>query len=153
MRKKIIYRAILGALIGFSLSTMITIIISLTMNDGNYYAVVPKLIEDCGNEMNAVLFQAILSIFYGAAFGTSGLIWEIDNWSILKQTVAHFFACSIATLPIAYFCRWMSHDVLGIIRYFAIFIAIYIIIWLSQYSSMKKRINEINNKLSNSDQQ
>ena len=59
MRKKILFRAILGALIGFSLSTMITIIISLTMNDGNYYAVVPQLIEDCGNEMNAVLLQAV----------------------------------------------------------------------------------------------
>ena len=55
MRKKILYRAVLGALIGFSLSTMITITISLTINNGNYYAVVPQLIEDCGNEMSMLL--------------------------------------------------------------------------------------------------
>ncbi|HUM84531.1 MAG TPA: DUF3021 domain-containing protein [Lachnospiraceae bacterium] len=147
MRKKILLRCLIGAPIGLAISTLITIIISLTVGDGNYYPVVPELVSDCGNEMNAVLLQALLSLLYGAAWAGASVIWEMENWSILLQTVTHLVICSLATFPIAYFMRWMKHTASGILLYFGIFFAIYLIIWLSQYSSMKKRVEEINRKI------
>jgi len=147
MKKKVLQRCLLGAPIGLAVSVIITIIISLAVGGGVYYAVVPELIADCGNEINAVLLQAVCSLLYGAAWGGASVIWEKENWSILRQTVTHLIVCSIATFPIAYFMYWMEHSVSGVLLYFGIFFAIYLIIWLSQYSAMKKRVQQMNEKL------
>ena len=147
MLKKVLLRCLFGAPIGLAIGTVITIIISLTVGDGVYYAVVPELIADCGSEINAVVFQSVLSLIYGAAWAGASVIWENERWSILKQTVIHLIICSAATFPIAYFARWMPHDAKGILIYFGIFVVIYVSIWASQYSAMKKKIREMNEKI------
>ena len=147
MKRKVLLSCLIGAPLGLAISVMITIIISIIMNDGVYYAVVPELVHDCGNELNAVLLQTVLSLIYGAAWAGASVIWEIDHWSLLKQTVTHLVICSLSTFPIAYFTRWMSHNAKGILLYFGIFFGIYLLIWLSQYSVMKKRLEQINEKL------
>jgi hypothetical protein len=147
MLKKVLLRCLFGAPIGLAIGTVITIIISLTVGDGVYYAVVPELIADCGSEINAVVFQSVLSLIYGAAWAGASVIWENERWSILKQTVIHLIICSAATFPIAYFARWMPHNANGVLLYFGIFVVIYIVIWLSQYSSMKKKVQQINERL------
>lgn len=139
----------LGATLGLTIAAIITIIISVTLHDGKYYAVPPELISTCGNEINAVIIQTILSLFYGAVWGGASWIWSIDHWSILRQTITHLVVCSTATLPIAYFAYWMPHNVKGILIYFGIFFVIYLIIWIFQYLSTKKRLQQINEKLNN----
>ena len=103
------------------------------------------------DEINAVVLQAVLSLLYGAAWAGASVIWEKERWSILKQTVVHLIVCSAATFPVAYFARWMPHNGGGILLYFGMFFLIYLIVWLSQYSAMKKRVKEINERLQNSD--
>lgn len=147
MKKKVIVRCLIGAPIGLALSTMITIAISLIVGDGRFYAVVPELIADCGTEINAVLLQSICSLLYGAAWAGASTIWEADHWSILRQTITHLIICSLCTLPIAYFMHWMDHGFFGILSYFGIFFAIYVIIWISQYMAIKKRIRQINSEV------
>ncbi|MEN6594680.1 MAG: DUF3021 domain-containing protein [Clostridiaceae bacterium] len=147
MLKKVLLRCLFGAPIGLAIGTIITIIISLTFGDGMYYAVVPELITDCGSEINAVVFQSILSLIYGAAWAGASLVWENERWSILKQTVTHLIICSAATFPIAYFARWMPHNVNGVLLYFGIFAVVYAGVWLSQYSAMKKKVEQINKRL------
>ncbi|MDO4549563.1 MAG: DUF3021 domain-containing protein [Clostridia bacterium] len=147
MKRKLILRCLMGAPLGIAISTMITIVISLIVGDGNYYAVVPELIEDCGTEMNAVLLQAVCSLVYGAAWAGASLIWEVEHWSILRQTATHLAVCSLATFPVAYFMRWMERGLAGILGYFGIFFGIYLVIWLSQYAAMKKRIEQLNSRL------
>jgi len=146
MKKKVLLRCLLGAPIGLAVSTVITIAISLIRNDGSYYAVVPELVLDFGTEINAVLIQAIFSLLYGAAFGGASVIWDTD-WSILKMTVTHLIICSIATFPIAYLMRWMDHSAAGILIYFGTFIAVYMIIWCSQYTGMKRKIQAMNKNI------
>ncbi len=146
MKKKVLQRCLIGAPVGLALSTIITIVISLSVGNGTYYAVVPELISDFGTEINAVMVQAFCSMLYGAAFGGASAIWETE-WSILKMTVLHLIIISAATFPIAFLMRWMEHSTAGVIKYFGIFIFIYAVIWFSQYSSMKKKINEINRKV------
>ncbi|MGX8704280.1 MAG: DUF3021 family protein, partial [bacterium] len=66
MKKKILHRCLIGAPIGLAISTLITIMISLIVGDGRYYAVVPEAVSDFGTEINAVLAQAVFSMLYGA---------------------------------------------------------------------------------------
>ena len=147
MKKKLFICCLTGAPIGLAISTIITIIISLIIGDGKFYAVVPELITDCGSEINAVLLQTVCSFLYGAAWTGASVIWEKENWSILRQTVTHLIICSLATFPIAYFMRLMHHSVSGVLIYFGIFLGIYLIVWLSQYSSMKKRVEQMNRRV------
>ena len=146
MKKMILRRCLAGAPIGLAISTIITIIVSLNMGDGKYYAVSPQLAADCGSEINAVVIQAIFSMLYGAAFSGASLIWDTE-WSLTKMTAVHFLICSAATFPTAYLMRWMDHSVGGILLYFGIFVAIYIAIWVSQYAGMKRKIEAFNQKV------
>lgn len=145
--KKTIIRCLSGAPIGLAVTTIIAIIISLCVGDGTYYAVVPQLVEDCGSEMKAVIFQTLCSLVYGAAFAGASVIWEKENWSLLRQTISHLSICSIATFPVAYYMQWMEHSIWGILRYYGIFFVIYLIIWLSQYIFIKKHVKQINMKV------
>lgn len=147
MKRKIVFTCLLGASLGLTISTVIAIAISLSVGDGRFYAVVPALAADCGSEINAVLLQTACSFLYGAAWAGASYVWKQDGWSLLRQTVTHLVVCSLATFPVAYFLRWMRHSVSGVLLYFGIFLAIYLIIWLSQYSSMKKRVAEFNRKV------
>ncbi len=147
MRKNLALRCLIGAPIGLAISTMITIGISLAVGDGSYYAVVPGLATDCGSEINAVLVQAVSVMLYGAVWAGASLIWEQERWSLLRQTVTHLVICSLATLPIAYFLRWMEPNFAGIAKYFGIFFGIYLLVWLWQYGNIKRRIRQINAKM------
>lgn len=147
MKKEIIKRCLIGAPLGLAISTIITIAISLFYGDGQFHAVVPELAREMGSEINAVLFQAGLSMIYGAAWAGASVIWDAEHWSLLKMTLVHLLVTSVASFPIAYFARWMPHNAAGILIYVGIFVAIYATIWVSQYSGMKKRIKELNEKL------
>lgn len=107
----------------------------------------PKLTALCGNELNAVVIQTVCSLIYGAAFGGASVIWDMENWSLLKQTVIHCLIISVSMLSIAYCMYWMPHNFWGIAGYIAIFFFIYFFIWFSQYFAMKKRIQEFSNKV------
>lgn len=141
--KKAGLRALVGAPLGLAYSTMITIIISLARGDGSYYAVVPEMIADIGSESVAVLIQALCSMLYGAAFAGASVVWDTD-WSLAKMTAVHFLICSAATFPIAYLIRWMEHTPGRVLKYFGIFLAIYIAIWIGQYMRMKRNVDAIN---------
>lgn len=147
MFKEVLRRCAVGAVFGVTLSQLIAIIISLCIADGTFYAVVPRLTERMGSEVTAAIVQTVCSFLYGAMFGGMSVVWELDNWSILKQTVVHFSVVSVVTMPIAYVTEWMQHSVLGAIIYFAIFALSYAFIWFSQYMAMKKRIDEMNKKV------
>ena len=144
--KKAGRRALAGMPLGLAISTVITIIISLNKGDGHYYAVVPALIEDCGSEINAVVAQALCSLLYGGIIGAASVIWETD-WSLTKMTVIHLLICSAATFPIAYLMRWMDHTVGGVLKYFGVFLLIYLIIWISQYARIRRSIAVLNKKV------
>lgn len=147
MKKKVLLRCLLGAPVGLAVSTLITVVISLTVGDGRYYPVVPELVNDCGSEINAMLLQTACSLLYGVAWAGASLVWEKESWSLLRQTVTHLVVCSAATFPIAYFMRWMAHDVYGVLVYFGIFVAVYLAIWISQYFATKKRVRQLNQKV------
>ena len=147
MKKKVILRCLIGAPIGLSISFIITLIISAMINKGEFYPVVPQFTIICGNELNAVIIQSLCSLLYGAAFAGASVIWEVESWSLLKQTVLHCIVISSSTLPIAYCMYWMPHNVLGIAIYIFIFFFIYFFIWFGQYFAMKKKIQAFNDKV------
>lgn len=147
MKKELFFRVLSGALCGIVICYFITIGISLVMNDGVYYACVPSLVDRFGNEVSAVMVQMGLSAILGAGFAGSSILWEKDEWSLLKQTTVYFSIVSVLMMSVAYVCEWMEHSFLGFLHYFIIFFVIFFVVWVLQYMIWKIRIARINRKI------
>lgn len=147
MGKKIFVRCLMGAPIGLTICTVVSILFSLLYGNGEYFAVSQELIAECGSEIKAVILQTIFGMIYGAIWGGASVIWENEKWSLLKMTFTHLVICSIASFPIAYFMQWMPHSILGAFCFFGMFFAIYAMVWFSQYCAIKKQVEQINSKL------
>lgn len=143
MKKNFFFRIFMGLLGGVVISYFITLGISLVIGDGNYYPCVPSLIERFGNEVTAVIVQSVLSAILGAGFGGCSIIWEKDEWSLLKQTGIYFLIISVLMMMVAYICEWMEHSVKGVLSYFGIFFVIFVVVWVLQYLTWKVRISKI----------
>lgn len=144
MKKKIIMRGLLGLPTGIAIGFVITLIISACIGNGSFYPVTPELIDTMGNELNAVVLQTVLCAVMGVGFAAASVIWELDSWSLAKQSGIYFMIISVIMLPIAYVTNWMKHTALGVLSYVAIFVAIFIIVWLSQYLLWKRKIKKMN---------
>ena len=147
MKKKIILRGILGIPIGITIGYLITIFISLGLANGYYSPCVPELISMMGSEIRAVIVQSVFSGILGAGFAASSVRWEIDHWSLVKQTGIYFAIASLLMLPIAYLAYWMEHSVVGFLSYFGIFILIFAMIWAIQFAIGKYNVKKMNEKL------
>lgn len=148
MKKTLIIRGIIGIPVGIAISYLITILMSFILGKGEYFPCVPELVTQMGSEMNAVLLQTLLSAILGAVCGASSAIWEIESWSLFKQTALHFVILSVTMLPIAYVLYWLQHNLISFLIFEGIFLLIFITIWLIQYLIHKSIIKKINSRLS-----
>lgn len=149
MKKQIILRGLIGIPIGICISYFIALIISVVVADGQFYAVSPDLIAQQGSELSAVLFQTLLAAVLGLVFGASSVIWELDHWSILKQTGIYFLITLMTMLPISYLAGWMEPSLKGLFIYIGIFIGIFIVMWLIQYLIWKNKVKTMNQRMKN----
>lgn len=147
MKKKIIQRGLLGAPLGIAVSNLITVIISVFWGEGVYYPVTPQLIETTGSELNAVVLQTVLSCIMGAGFGMASVVWDMDSWSLAKQSGIYFAVICAVMFPIAYSAGWMPHTVSGAVTYVLIFVIIFAAVWIIQYAAWKKRIRRLNDSI------
>lgn len=149
MKKKIILRGILGFPTGIAIGYLITIFISVIWAKGYYAPCVPELTAIMGNEINAVILQAFLCGLLGTGFAAASVIWEMDDWSLIKQTGIYFIVISVIMLPIAYFLYWMEHSIAGFFGYFGIFAFIFAFIWIVQFAIGKRNVKKMNESLHN----
>lgn len=148
MKKKILFRSLMGAPIGVTISLIITVIFSLCMGHGEYFPAPHELIDWCGGNVTvAVIVQMICSLFVGAVGGGSSVIWEIERWSLLKHTLVHFAVIAVPFFGIGYVMNWMPHYLYGALGYVGGFIAVYLIMWVSIYFSIKAKIKKMNQQL------
>ena len=111
--------------IGLLICYFITLFISIGVGDGNFYPAPTELTNLCKSQLNAVIVQTIAGMIYGGMWGGASVIWEVDSWSLTRQTVTHLIVISVISFPIAYVMRWMPHNIYGILIYCAIFLFIY----------------------------
>lgn len=107
MKKKLIGRGIIGFPVGIAIGYVITVIISICIGDGFFYPVTPELVNKMGSELNAVLIQTGLSGIMGTGFAMASVIWEIDSWSLAKQSGIYFAIACVIMFPISYFANWI----------------------------------------------
>jgi len=109
----------------------------------------PELASAMGSEIGAVVIQALLCGLIGTGFAASSVIWEIEAWSIVKQTGIYFIITSLIMLPVAYFSYWMEHSIKGFFIYFGIFVLIFAVVWVIQFVMGKNYVRKMNENLRN----
>lgn len=147
MKKKLLFRSLLGAPIGVLVSLIVTVIISLCTGHGEYYSAPHELTDWCGSEITAVIVQLVCSLAVGAIGGGSSVIWDMEKWSLTKQTLIHFAVLVIGFVPVSYVLNWMPHYLYGALGYIGAFISVYLIMWISVYFSVKAKIKKMNKRL------
>lgn len=153
MKKKMIVRGLFGLPVGIAIGFVITLFVSVCMGDGSLHPVAPELIDMMGNELNAVILQTVLCAIIGVGFSTASVIWEIDSWSLAKQSGIYFLLISVIMLPIAYFANWMKHTLVGILSYMGVFAGFFVVVWLSQYLLWKWNIRKMNARIQGEEDQ
>lgn len=147
MKKKVFLRGLLGFPLGMAVGYIITILISLSVGNGLYSPCVPQLAETMGSEISAVVLQAALCGLIGTSFAACSTIWEMEGWSIAKQTGIYFAITALVMMPIAYFLNWMEHTIAGFLLYLGIFAVIFALMWAVQYLIWRGKIKRMNERL------
>ncbi len=147
MKKTMLQRGALGFPLGIAIGYLITLGLSLAFGQGYYTACAPELIEAAGSEIKAVVVQAFLCGLLGTISGAGSLIWELEEWNLVRKTVVFFLVLSVPMAFIAYFMHWMEHSVSGILGYFAIFAGIFLVDWLIQYAVNRRNVEKMNASL------
>jgi len=145
--KKIVSRVLYSFPIGISCSVGISLLLSLIFGEGKYYPFASPLVLFTGSEVKAMLMQTILSGILGSVFGGMSFIWEIERWSILKQTAVYFLSVSIPMMGISYLLYWMEHSLSGFLLYFLIFVMVFIVVWLFNLAMYWIKIRKMNQNL------
>lgn len=146
-KNNIVKRALIGFPIGIAIGYLISIIISFTFGNGAYSPCTPLLIKSMGNEINAVIFQTILTGLLGSVFSSASLIWDIEELSLLKQTLYFFLITSVTMMIIAYLLKWVAPTMLSLLSFLLSFVIIFAIIWITQYLIWREKIKKLNDNI------
>ena len=140
--KKALLRGLVGIPIGVFINVTIMIMISLSLGKiVNYQTVISD------SSLIAFIINYIISILVGFAFALGSAIFEVERWSITKQTLIHFALTTSVFIPSAIIGKWTQPDIVSIWMYICVFVILYVLVWIIQYRFWKKRIQKINEKL------
>lgn len=99
MRKQALLRAAVGFPTGIAIGQAICVLLSLFWGQGRYLACMPQLIEALGDEARAVAAQTLVCGAVGSVCAAGSIIWQLERWSLLRQTIVSFALLSGASCP------------------------------------------------------
>ncbi|MED1862238.1 DUF3021 domain-containing protein [Fictibacillus nanhaiensis] len=87
------------------------------------------------------------SLLVGIYFSTASVIFDIEKWSTLKQTIIHFLISLAFFFPVAILAKWVPIEPSPLIICFTGFVIIYSFIYLIFYIHFKKIERQLNDLL------
>ncbi len=136
MFKQIIKRGLLGFIAGVFIGQSFLLLNLLLLNIKTYSVT-----------LHGQFTNYLVSGIIGLMFSATSIIFEIDKWSLTKQTVIHFLITSIVMYLCYVLGGWLKFDWKNTLIWFAVFIVIYLIFWIIFYLSYRKKVKEINEYL------
>lgn len=133
--KKIMVRGLGGICIGAFISQFIYLMVAISQTT-------ITLTSD------QVVKQFILCTIIGFYTSAISVVFEIEQWSLMRQTITHAVLI-LPYFPVAFYANWLPPSAIGIILYIIGYIVAYIMIWFSFRAYWKKKANEMNQELQN----
>lgn len=149
LKQKLIMLASIGFGVGVITGVMITAFsATMTYADGSLWLCSKELIEAVGNPLLAFTIQAIFSGIYGMFTIGGTIVYQMEEWGLVKCTVIHYLICMVGYDVLAFSMRWFSPSDIDVIVIMFISMSIaYFIIWLINFISYKKQLNVLNMEL------
>lgn len=120
---------------GFGVGAVVTLIALVVLNDS----------EDTVSPYMIAL-NLLGSMLIGAYFSVAALLFERDEWSMLKQTLFHYVTSLIVLFPVfTWLTGWVPLTPRSLAIGFVFFTITYILNWLgwvTYFKQMEKRMNE-----------
>lgn len=129
-----LYRSIIGILIGSFISIIVTSSII-------YFGHLPVIHGE------SFLKNSFASIFCGWLFTVSSLYFELESLRLSQQTALHFVTVIVLYFILSLGIGWIPFEWKSILLSVAIFIAIYIVVWVCYYLHFEKLANQMNEEL------
>ncbi|MFR4968612.1 DUF3021 domain-containing protein [Lactobacillus kalixensis] len=89
--------------------------------------------------LNGMLFSVIIWALMGLLFGWGASIFEIQRWSLTKQTLINFSIYYIGFTALAILASWFPLSLPHLLLFSSIFTIIYAVIWLITYFLSRKK--------------
>ncbi|QWQ39074.1 DUF3021 domain-containing protein [Gemella sp. zg-570] len=144
---KILKEIILYSIIGIGFGTLLHYIITTFILDYSFSPVVPNFASKFNNIDTAVGLQLLVFALIGVSQGFARNIFKQDNY-LFRQSIIHYFLITLPLLLGGYYLHWFELDLKKLLRFLIFVSLIYFILFLIFYFSTKKKIDEINKKLS-----
>ncbi|MDR2105947.1 MAG: DUF3021 domain-containing protein [Coriobacteriales bacterium] len=150
IRKAIITRTLLGFPLGIAIGVVILLGVSFAVGDGRLHPVTPAMLAWMPDELTASFWQFVLCGILGAACSGSSPIFEIERWSLTRQTIVHFLVLMSVLITVASVCGWTSptgFSLEGTLIYLAIAVLVYLVIWTSMTLYWRNWVKKANARL------
>ncbi len=138
-----------GMLIGLFVNFCVTIVISLIYGTGEYITVTPRLISAYGNELNATIFQGLVTMIFGGLCAVTSVYFDNEHTPLIQKTAQHFLITAVTFTIMAKLNYWFVWNFKFLTALYFSFILIYVVIWSVSYLYNKRLVTAFNKKLNN----
>lgn len=143
MKKKALKFGTIGFLSGCFAYLLFSIAVSLRMNTGDFYFVLPALKNHYGNELLAAIVQIATFTWLGTACGVAYMFSENVEFEPIKQGMGYLVSLTLGILPLAWTGQWYKHIFIGIFSYLIIVAVISLLLFVIGFVKLKCDLDEI----------
>ena len=97
--------------------------------------------------LSALMLHLLMSGVLGMVANGSSVIYEIEEWSIVRATITHFIIAMGAFYVIAFTLGWFSPSDPACWIMSAIMVFVYFVIWMVQSLVFKHKVKRMNEEL------
>ena len=143
MKKKALKFGTVGFLSGCFAYLLFSIAVSLRMNTGDFYFVLPALVKEYGNELLAALLQIAAFTWLGTACGIAYMFSENVEFEPTKQCMGYLASLTVGILPLAWTGQWFKHVFTGIFSYIMIVAIVSLLLFVIGIVKLKCDVDAI----------
>ena len=110
------------------------------------FAVIFRLTGSPGNRDGPNLAQLLFAGFYGAACMAGTVLYEIEEWPLLKSTVLHMLITVVLYVPMALLSGW-AETLPELLISIGVQLAVFFLIWLFMYLRYRAEVRKLSELL------
>src|SRR5699024_7265336 len=117
------------------------------MNTGEFYLVLPALVNDYANELNATIIQIVMFCWLGMTAGVAYLFAENVDLPIWQQVCGYLISLTLGMIPVGIVGHWFVHPFIGFFSYIIILLCISFILFIIGWLNLKNEVKKIKNAI------
>lgn len=142
MKKKLFTLAGIGFAVGAIVGILISVLTTVASVDGiRPYSDI--LLAHIKSPVAALLLQILFSGLYGAICMGGTVVYDVEEWSLLRVSLTHYLMCMISYLPISLLLGW-NNGIVDLLIACGVMTAVYFIIWLCMFLRYRAQVRELN---------